>query len=141
MKIKYLKKYQIVFLVIVQSLMILVILGDINNEKIYLGINKQFILNITIANILLILIFIFILNKFWKLRKKLRYKIFFVLNSLYLINILVNSIRMILAPETIEVNLVLNTIIFIILIGNLVLILTYNRNIREIEKRKNRKFR
>lgn len=110
--------------------MILGILGDINNEKIYLGINKKFILNSIIANIILILIFILI--KFWNLRKKLRYKIFFVLNSLYLINILLNSIRMILAPKIIEVNLLLNTIIFIILIGNLVLILTYNRNVRRL---------
>ncbi|MGL5648623.1 MAG: hypothetical protein ACRDDY_12305 [Clostridium sp.] len=135
MKDNFLKKYQVVTLIVIQSLIGLSILGDIHNKKIYLGINKQEIIGTIITSLIILFIYVYIIKKFWIMKKRLEYKIFILLNGLYLLNILINSYRIIFSPKIINVNLIINIIFVIMLIGNIILILTYNRNAKKLENR------
>ncbi|MGL5415375.1 MAG: hypothetical protein ACRDAU_06935 [Clostridium sp.] len=133
MKDKFLKKYQVITLIVIQSLIALSILGDIHNKKIYLGINKQEIIGTIITSLIILFIYVYIIKKFWIMKKRLEYKIFILLNGSCLLNVLINSYRIIFSPKIINVNLIINIIFVIMLIGNIILTLTYNKNAKNLK--------
>ena len=132
---KDLKKYELLFLVVINILLIVISYGYIKSDRIYLGVNRSFIIETIIFNILIIFSLFVVIRKFWVLRKKRIYLIFLVLNALYIINIFINIYRMIFYPQIVNVPIIESIVILLFFIGNLILILTYNRNLRAIKKK------
>lgn len=124
------KKYQVLILIIFEILSISVIIPTIFIKKNieYIKIN-----NIVLIMPLIILgIYIYISRKFWKINNKI-YKIFSILNVIYILNIIGNIIM----KEILHISLrnvpITNIPIVILLIGNIILLIRYNKNVQNLK--------
>lgn len=122
-KLKWLIVFQIIFIIII-------IQGFIKNNTGYDKVNN-IILGIIV--ILISCIYLYIAKIFWMLKKYNIYKAFTILNILYVINIYGNFIKEILNIE-INRNLIQSAIIVLFLIGNIVLISIYNKNVQALKE-------
>ncbi|MGL5415379.1 MAG: hypothetical protein ACRDAU_06955 [Clostridium sp.] len=90
-----------------------------------------------ILGTLIISTYAMIVKKFWALREYLVYKVVSILNMLYICNMILNlGIMLCIETErvfrTIEI---LKIGIVLFLIGNIILILTYNRSVKKFENK------
>lgn len=122
-KLKWLIVFQIIFIIII-------IQGFIKNNTGYDKVNN-IILGIIV--ILISCIYLYIAKIFRMLKKYNIYKAFTILNILYVINIYGNFIKEILNIE-INRNLIQSAIIVLFLIGNIVLISIYNKNVQALKE-------
>lgn len=131
--IKEIKKYKIILIVIVQIICIQMLFHYISVKGSTVRVSFKYLTGIFC--IIMVYIFFYIARVFCKLKKYIRYKIFSILNILYIINIIANFIiKSILNIET-KYMLIPTLIIEVFLIGNIILILTYNRNVRALENK------
>ena len=133
--VQMMKKYQLNLLIIFQIICIIMIIqGSTKKEKIrYIKVNT---IIMAIIIIIIACIYLYIARKFWMLKKYIIYKAFSILNVLYAINIIGNFIK---GALNIEINYILieSVIIGLFLIGNVILIATYNRNVRVLKSKEN----
>ena len=133
---KKLNKLQISGLAIFQIIFIISLFKDfiVNNKLKEPARTTFFLMVVVFVGIIIICIYGYIIIKFWNIRERKVYKIFTVLNIIYLINEIINTFQ-ILININITFMIIPNVIICIFLIINLILILTYNRNLRAIKKK------
>lgn len=125
------KKYKLNWLIVFQIICIIIIIhGIIKNKTGYDKVNNIFL---GIIVMLVACIYLYIAKIFWMLKKYNIYKAFTILNILYVINIYGNFIKEILNIE-INRNVIQSAIIVLFLIGNIVLISIYNKNVQALKE-------
>lgn len=126
------KKYKLNWLIVFQIICIIIIIqGIIKNKTGYDKVNNIFL---GIIVMLVACIYLYIARIFWMLKKYNIYKAFTILNILYAINIYGNFIKEVLNIE-INRNLIQSAIIVLFLIGNIVLISIYNKNVQALKEK------
>ncbi|WP_317312248.1 hypothetical protein [Clostridium thermobutyricum] len=125
------KKYKLNWLIVFQIICIIIIIQGIIKNKI--GYDKVNNIFLGIIVMLVACIYLYIAKIFWMLKKYNIYKAFTILNILYVINIYGNFIKEILNIE-INRNVIQSAIIVLFLIGNIVLISIYNKNVQALKE-------
>ncbi len=125
------KKYKLNLLIVFQIICIIIIIQGIIKTK--TGYDKVNNIILDIIVILVACIYLYIARIFWILKKYNIYKVFTILNILYAINIYGNFIKEVLNIE-INRNLIQSAIIVLFLIGNIVLISIYNKNVQALKE-------
>lgn len=130
-KNKFLKKYQIFILSAIQILYIVSILEYAGKERSVSSLSEFLIIVFIFIGI-----YLYIVKKFWNIKIYLIYKIFAILNGIYIFNILLSLFMTVIKPKRYfsKWSAFIHLIFFII---NLILILAYNRNVRAIENKDN----
>lgn len=131
-----LSKFKIFIFAFFQILFIKGLIQDIITNGSIVTVQKSiyFIIGVGVSVIILIYIYWNIAKKFWDIRKNIIYRIFAILNIIYIANMLINIL---ISFTNINIKFMRgpNFIVLAFLIINLVLIITYNRNLRAIKKK------
>ncbi|MGL5648624.1 MAG: hypothetical protein ACRDDY_12310 [Clostridium sp.] len=140
MKRVLLKKYQIIIIVLIQILFIIASSQKILDKTvIYMPVLKETFSINSILKLLLILIgsYIYISKKYWDLKEYMIYKVFAILNMIFICEMIFKFMILIYIKqdEVAKVNFLLSIGILVFLILNLVLFITYNRNVKKLENR------
>ncbi|MGL5415378.1 MAG: hypothetical protein ACRDAU_06950 [Clostridium sp.] len=145
MKRVLLKRYQIIALSLIQVIFIIASLSQIMKTSIIyapiFSANTNVYINSIFVGVFILIISMYgyITKKFWELKNFLIYKVFSILNILYLCNLIFNLVSILCLSEEKIVNtfVEINIGICILFIGDLILILIYNKNVQNLKYKAN----